>query len=454
MFSLFCLEIYILWLGIFVIRNFVEHATLNQNLSVPYRVGLIWISAGYREQELIRFLQSRTHLDTRWAHSTRIYPFLTELDTFGYQVGTFNKNLSVPCRVGLIWISAGYREQELIRFLQSRTHLDTRWAHSTRIYPFPTELDTFGYQVDTGNKNSSVSYRVEHFWTSCGYREQEFIRWTHLDIRWVQWTSICPFLKELDTFGYRVGTGNQHLSVPYRVGHIWIAGGYSEPAFFRSLQRYKVGTWKQSNYVPYRVRHIWISGGYRETFIHSLQRRTHLSIRWVHGNRVILFLTELDTIGYQVGTGTRIYPLLTKLNTSGTRWAYWTRIYTFLTELDTFGYQVGTGNQHLSVLYRGEYIWVPGGHIETAYSSYPTSSISFNHPWKRNAKDGEKWSEYSLWFHSFTFHFTEARHQNSYPRWWKQSYDKIFRWSQLATWICTSLRWRPETGRIFLNEQE
>jgi hypothetical protein len=138
--------------------------------------------------------------------------------------------------------------------------LDTRWAHSTRIYPFLTELDTFGYQVGTGNKNLSVSYRVGHIWISGGHFQPEFY----------------PFLTELDTFGYKVGTFNQNLSVPYRVGHIWIS----------------VGTKRTS-----------------------------------------------------------IYPFFTGVNTvSG--WAH--------------------------------------GNSLSDYSSYPTSSISFNHPWKRNAKDGEK----------------------------------------------------------------
>ncbi len=29
-----------------------------------------------------------------------------------------------------------------------------------------------------------------------------------------------------NTFGYQVGTFNQNLSVPYRVGHIWISGAH------------------------------------------------------------------------------------------------------------------------------------------------------------------------------------------------------------------------------------
>jgi hypothetical protein len=142
----------------------------------------------------------------------------------------------------------------------------------------------------------------------------------------------------------------------------------------------------------------------KPAFIRSLQRWIHLGTKWVHGNRVILFLTELDT----------------------------------------FGYQVGTGNQHLSVLYRGEYIWVSGEHL-----LLPTSPLlSLNHPWKTNAKDGEVIKVFLVIpFIHIPFHWD--RLQYSYPRWWKQSYDKIFRWSQPATWICTSLRWRPETGRIF-----
>ncbi len=165
-------------------------------------------------------------------------------------MGTFNQNLSVPYRVAPIWISGGYREQEFIRFLQGWIHLGTRWAHSIRIYPFLTELDTFGYkvgtfgyQVDTGNKNLSLP-------------------------------RIYPFLTELDTFGYQVGTGNKNLSVPYRVGHIWIQGG-----------------------------HIWIPGGYREQeFIPSLQSWTHLDIRWVQGTNIYPFFTEVNTSEYQVGT--------------------------------------------------------------------------------------------------------------------------------------------------------
>ncbi len=146
-------------------------------------------------------------MDTRWALSNRIYPFLTELETFGYQVGTFKQNLSVPYRVGHIWIPGGHFQTEFIRSLQSWTHLDTRWAHSTRIYPFLTELDTFGYQVGTFNQNLSVPYRVGHIWIPGGHIQPEFIRFlqilTHLGIRWVQVTRIYPFLTELDTFGYQ-----------------------------------------------------------------------------------------------------------------------------------------------------------------------------------------------------------------------------------------------------------
>ncbi len=158
-----------------------------------------------------------THLDTRWAHSTRIDPFLTKLGTSGYQVGTGNKNLSVPYRVGHIWISGGYREQEFIRSLQSWTHLDIRWVQVTRIYPFLTELDTFGYQVGSGNQHLSILYNGEHIWVLGGHIQPELIRslqsWTHLDIRWVQGTRIYPFLTELDTFGYQVGTGNKNLTL-------------------------------------------------------------------------------------------------------------------------------------------------------------------------------------------------------------------------------------------------
>ncbi len=114
-------------------------------------------------------------------------------NTFGYQVGTFNQNLSVPYRVGHIWISGGYREQELIRFLQSWTHLDIRWALSARIL--------------------SVPYRVGHIWIQGGHIQPEFIRslqsWTYLDIS-----------------GYKK---NQHLSVLYRGEYcIWM-GTWKQP---------------------------------------------------------------------------------------------------------------------------------------------------------------------------------------------------------------------------------
>jgi hypothetical protein len=104
---------------------------------------------------------------------TRIYPFLTKLDTSGYQVGTLNQNLFVPYKVGYIWVPGGHIEPEFIHSLQSWTHLDIRWVQGTRIYPFFTKLDTSGYQVGTGNKDLSVSYKVGYIWVPGGYMETE-----------------------------------------------------------------------------------------------------------------------------------------------------------------------------------------------------------------------------------------------------------------------------------------